>query len=90
MNRELKKHCGHCGSAGHSDDACLGAEHVIATLREENDELRDRCRVASMDALEVKGLLAKARDAINEHCSCDGSGPGYGCVACDIYHEAGF
>lgn len=35
--------------------------------------------------------LLQVRDferAINAHCSCGGAGPGDGCVACEIYHDA--
>jgi C4-dicarboxylate-specific signal transduction histidine kinase len=47
------------------------------------------CRAAYKKGLEDANLQVRAYEkAINAHCSCGGAGPGDGCVACEIYHDA--
>lgn len=50
------------------------------------------CKECSPVAKEkYDAMVLQLRDwerAINAHCSCGGDGPGAGCVACEIYHDA--
>lgn len=67
----------------------------VEQLLTENDTLRaDKEALIQQrdEAYQQKDLTdLQVRDyerAINAHCSCGGDGPGAGCVACEIYHDA--
>jgi hypothetical protein len=56
-------------------------DEVIIKYRAEAEK-RDALEAKKTDSISLQQLI----DAVNEHCTCGGAGPGEGCPACEVYH----